>query len=195
MDYYDPHPTLSLSQPLVLVGFMGSGAAAVGRALSARTGLGLTLLDRHVENAAGMGRGQLILERGIDALREIESTALARALAERPCGILVLGDGALLRPENQERVRDQAHVVYIERPLAVAFENVVALRQRSAAAIPEFMLGPPRTPADLAPYLEEREAGYRGAHSVLAARDLHPNRIADGLLAELRRAHEAPAAS
>lgn len=186
MSYYDPHPTLVLDRPLALVGFMGSGVASVGRFLAARTGLSLVLLDRSIENAAGMGRGQLMLEQGSESLRALEARLLERALHERPCGVVVLGDGALLRPENQERVREHAYLVYLERPLHVCFDAVVRERERSAATIPEFMLAPPASIADLEPYFAEREPGYRSAHSVLAARDLHPHRIVDALLGELR---------
>jgi len=186
MDYYDPHPTLRLERALALVGFMGSGVAAVAHGLCARTGLPLFDLPRLVESKAGRSWSRLLLEEGPAALGDAESDALRRALADGVPGVVALSHGALLHAGVREQLERGAHVVYLDRPLDVLFRRVVAQLRARPASIAEFMLAPPGSVADLEPYFREREPGYRQAHSILMARDLHDGEVVEALLQELR---------
>ncbi len=186
MDYYDPHPTLQLERALALVGFMGSGVRNVARGLSARTGLPLHDLQRMAESEAGMSWARMLLEGGPEELALAEARALDRALGEAQPGVIALSHGALMDHGIREKVLARTRLVYLERPLDVSFERVVAKLRAQPASIAEFMLGPPRGVDDLRPYFEEREAGYLQAPVALGARDLHDQEIVETLLAELR---------
>lgn len=74
-----------------LVGFMGSGKSAVGRALAARLGVPFADLDAEVEAAAGSSVGEIFARRGETVFRRLEREALA-ALVARP-GPLVVATG------------------------------------------------------------------------------------------------------
>ena len=50
----------------------------------------------------------LVQTQGIEALRQLEDRFLAQALATRPSGIIVLGDGALIKETNLRQVLDKA---------------------------------------------------------------------------------------
>ncbi len=186
MDYYDPHPTLQLERSLALVGFMGSGVRNVARGLSARTGLPLHDLQRMAESEAGMSWARLLLEGGPDGLARAEARALDRALGEAQPGVIAFSHGALLDAGIREAALSRTRLVYVERPLDVAFERVRAKLKAQPASIAEFMLGPPRRVDDLKPYFDEREPGYLEVPVAIGARDLHDQEIVESLLGELR---------
>jgi shikimate kinase len=186
MGYYDHHPTLSLREPLALIGFMGAGVQRIGHALAARTGLPLHDVDRLIEQRAGMSRARLVIEHGDAERRRLEAELVAAALRATPPGIVVLGDGALIDPETRRAVEERAHVVYVERPLPVLFEAIRRERERAPGAIPEFVIAPPGSPEDLLPYLAERTEGYAAARTILHARDLHGAHVVETILEALR---------
>lgn len=186
MGYYDHHPTLTLREPLALIGFMGAGTARIGHGLAARTGLPIHDVDRLLEQRVGMSIARLVVEQGDAVRRATEAELVAAALRARPAGIVVLGDGALIDEETRRRVTEAAHLVYVERPLPVLLEGIRRARARSAAAIPEFMIAAPRSVTDIEPYFAERVRGYEAARSVLRARDLHGSHVVDAILEALR---------
>jgi len=186
LDYYDPHPTLHLERAIALVGFMGSGVRSVAHGLSARTGLPLCDLQRWVESEAGMSWGRLLLEEGPEMLAEAEARALDRALGESMPGVIALSHGALLHGPLREAAHARTRLVYLERPLEVLFERVVARLRAHPASIAEFMLAAPRSVDDLRPYFDAREPHYLDVPVSLGARDLHDQDVAETLLAELR---------
>lgn len=187
MDYYDPHATLRLERALVLVGFMGAGVRAVARGLTARTGLPLCDLQRWVENEAGMSRARMLLEQGPDALNEAEARAFERALGESTPGVVALSHGALLHEGLRATAHARTRLVYLERPLDVLFERVVAQLRERPASIAEFMLAPPGSVDDLRPYFEACEPRYLEVPVAIGARDLHDGDVVETLLADLRR--------
>jgi shikimate kinase len=113
MGYYDYHPTVSLRRPVVLTGFYGSAADGVGQMLTQRTGLPLIELDRWIEHEAGGTLASVALSRGEPTLRSLEGRLLVKALAERPPGVIVLGEGGLLDDKNLQRVKTSADLVVL----------------------------------------------------------------------------------
>jgi shikimate kinase len=186
MGYYDHHPTLSLREPLALIGFMGAGVQRIGHGLAARTGLPIHDIDRLIEQRAGMSRARLVIEQGDAARRAVEAERIGAALRATPPGIIVLGDGALIDPETRRAVGEQAHLVYVERPLPVLFAGILRERERAPGSIPEFVIAPPRSPDDLLAYFEERAPGYASARTTLRARNLHGAHVVDTILEALR---------
>lgn len=169
-----------------MIGFMGAGVRAAAGGLTARTGLPLFDLERDVESSLGMTRSQILLERGPEPLARGDARALERALNDGAPGVLALSHGALLDATSRARVLEHTHLVYIERPLDVLLQRIVDQLSAAPASIPEFMLAPPGSAADLAPLFAEREPAYLQAPSVLAARDLHAHQLVDALLQDLR---------
>ncbi|MEW6755845.1 MAG: shikimate kinase, partial [Candidatus Latescibacterota bacterium] len=119
--YYDAGSTLVLSRPVALIGYPGVAYRQVGHDLASLTGLSLIDLDRWVEHTAGMSLWALLQGRGLEVMRELEARLLAHALEVRPHGLLILGDGALVRPENRLRLHDTAAIVYLHLPLVTAY--------------------------------------------------------------------------
>jgi shikimate kinase len=181
LDYYSPHPRAQLTRPLALVGGPGSGVRAVARAICAVTGLPLNDVERLAEARAGRSRARLWVEDGAGALRALETEVTFQAIARRPKGVIALSDSALLDAAVRERCT-QTTLVYLERPPAFLLEMI---GRAPPAAFPAFLAGAPRSVEELLPYLEEREPHYLRADVRFRGERLHPNRIADELIAAL----------
>jgi shikimate kinase len=77
---------------LVLTGFMGAGKTTVGRLLAARLGWDFLDLDAYIESRTGLAVPSIFAAHGEAHFRQLESQALASALA-RSNIVLALGGG------------------------------------------------------------------------------------------------------
>lgn len=184
--YYDYGPRVILQRPIGLVGFMGAGTPRIGHALACRLGLPLLQVDRLIEHDAGMGLSALQLRRGEPVRRQMEMEVMARAARERPAGVLVLGDGALLDAEAQRLASEQLQLVYVRRPVAVLRQAILQEIEAAPERYPEFALaGLADGSGVLDRLLEQREPGYRMAERVFDAERLHPQKVCDALVTQL----------
>lgn len=108
---------------MVLIGMMGSGKSSVGRELAAMTGWPFLDNDALVERATGRTARELLLERGVEALREAESSALAKGLEAEPPVIIGVAAGVVLDERDRERLDASGVVVWL-----VASPEVLAAR-------------------------------------------------------------------
>lgn len=185
MDYYDYTPTVFLERPVALTGFLGGKLGHVGSMIAQRTGLSLIDLPRWVEHEAGRSLSELVLLDGEGALRAIEARLLRRALDDRPAGIIALGDGTLLDPDNRRLVQEKARLVYLKADLDDALRCIRAHLRESPGELPDFVLNEPESVQALRPLFEARREGYEGAEVVLEVSGKHPNRIAEEIIAIL----------
>lgn len=183
--YYDYGPRVVLERPIALIGFMGCRVAATGYSVAAVTGLPYSEIDRLIEHRAGMSRSQLVLEQGRAALDALEAELIDRATAQRPPGLIVLGDGALLSPAAQQKLSQETTLVYIKRPLGILFQEVRGQLQRGQRSWPEFALAPPDGIEELRDLFEARRPGYERAAITLDGFDHHPRKVADALIERL----------
>lgn len=123
---------------IVLIGFMGTGKSAVGRALSRRTGLRHLDTDVEIERLAGKTIPQVFLEEGEEAFRARE-TALLMSLVdlapkEGPI-VLSTGGGTPLRPENAALLKQIGTVIWLEvAPEAILARVAHSLHERPLLA-------------------------------------------------------------
>lgn len=100
---------------IVLIGFMGTGKSAVGRALARRTGWRHLDTDAEIERAAGKTIPKIFTELGEAAFRAQETAVLA-LLAEKQFTnnlILSTGGGTPLRAENAALLKRIGTVVWL----------------------------------------------------------------------------------
>lgn len=107
---------------MVLIGAPGSGKTTVGRALARQLDVEFMDTDTEIEQRAGKSIPDIFIEQGEAAFRELETDALRSALSACT-GVLSLGGGAVLRPENRALLADQP-VVWLEVTLADAADRV-----------------------------------------------------------------------
>jgi shikimate kinase len=160
----------------VLIGPPGAGKSAVGALLAARLGVGFRDTDADVGAAAGKPVGDIFVEHGEQAFRELERKAAASALGEHE-GVVALGSGAVLDGTIQ-RMLDGMNVVY----LAADFRTVA---RRTGLDRPRVVVpGNPR--GRLRAMLDERAPLYeRLATVTVPTDDLDPGEVAERIAAAL----------
>jgi shikimate kinase len=152
------------AQALALVGFMGSGKTAVGRAAATRLAVPFVDTDALVEAHHGP-IAEIFAVHGEQAFRRLEAeevcAAVERAMAS-PC-VLALGGGAVLSGDVREALRRLPHVVWLTAPADTLWARV----QAGAAGVRPLA-------ADEARFrrlLQEREALYASVATDRVAND------------------------
>ena len=114
---------------IVLVGAMGAGKTAVGRALAERLRRPFLDADEEIERAAAMPVSEIFARDGEAFFRAREAEVVARLLAGRPA-VLATGGGAWMAESNR-RVIDAAGVsVWLDAPVEVLWQRLRRVRGR-----------------------------------------------------------------
>lgn len=185
--YYDPYPRLRIGMPLVLVGHPGSGVAQIGRNMAGLTGLTFNDVERSSESRAGRSRALVLVQDGMEALREFEAAALFQAVRRQPCGVVVMESGLLEQQPRRTWLREHGKVVYLRRPLDVLLARIRGQLERAPGSIPEFLVGAPCSVDDLREFLEPRERALAELDSIIEAGNEHASRVANQILESLDR--------
>jgi len=98
---------------IFLIGPTGSGKTAVGRQLARETGLKFLDSDLEIEKRTGVDVGFIFEKEGERRFRERESEMI-RELTALEGIVLATGGGAILAPENRERLAANGVVVYLK---------------------------------------------------------------------------------
>lgn len=111
-------------RPVVLIGMMGVGKSAVGRALARRIGRPFVDGDDAVVARDGRPIARIFAEDGEDAFRDLEARVLAGLLDRHPPVVLAAGGGIVVRAENRRLLRDRASVIWLRAPVEELAERV-----------------------------------------------------------------------
>jgi shikimate kinase len=112
-----------LNKTVVLVGMMGAGKTAVGRALATRLGVPFLDSDHEIEVAAAHTIAEIFERDGEDFFRVKESQIISRLLVEKS-GILSTGGGAFLAPQNRKEISDKGVSVWLDADLDLLWARV-----------------------------------------------------------------------
>lgn len=112
-----------LHKTVVLVGMMGAGKTAVGRALAARLGVPFLDSDAEIELAANMTIPEIFARDGEPFFRTKESQVIGRLLDEEK-GILSTGGGAFLAEQNRAMITERGVSVWLRADLEVLWNRV-----------------------------------------------------------------------
>ena len=97
-----------------LVGMPGSGKSTVGRQLARRLDVPFVDMDQHLESRLGCSIRDYFALHGEEAFRDQESALLAELASAPGAMLLSTGGGAVLRPDNRQRLRQGfGHVMYL----------------------------------------------------------------------------------
>ena len=112
-----------LKKTIVMVGMMGAGKIAVGRALAERLGVPFLDSDYELETAANRTIPEIFARDGETFFRQKERQIIARLLNEE-CGVLSTGGGAFLSDENQRIISESGVSVWLKADLDVLWNRV-----------------------------------------------------------------------
>jgi shikimate kinase len=112
-----------LHRTVVLVGMMGCGKTAIGRALSARLNIPFLDSDHEIEIAAQASIAEIFVRDGEPFFREREAEVIDRLLSGPPV-LLSTGGGAFLAPRNRAAIADKGLAVWLDAPLDLLWERV-----------------------------------------------------------------------
>ena len=101
-----------MKSSIALIGFMGTGKTAVGKALSEKLGKQFLELDPLIEQKAGKTIPQIFKEDGEIAFRELE-IGVTKEISERKNAVIACGGGIILNKINIDRLKKESLIVYL----------------------------------------------------------------------------------
>ncbi len=107
---------LSQKENVVLIGMPASGKSTVGKILSQRLSRPLIDSDVTIREKAEMPIPVIFEKFGEAHFRDIEADAISD-ISKRTGAVIATGGGAVLRPENVRRLKQNGRVYFIDRPL------------------------------------------------------------------------------
>ena len=105
------------TENVVLIGMPGAGKSSCGRALARLLGRPFVDVDEAIALECGRSAAQIIREDGEEAFRAVETEVTGR-YAARSGLVLACGGGVVTREENRDLIRQNARVVFLDRPIA-----------------------------------------------------------------------------
>lgn len=112
-----------LKRTVVLVGMMGSGKTAIGRALAAALDVPFVDSDAAIEEAAAATIAEIFERDGEAFFRKREAEVLRRLLSGPP-GIVSTGGGAFLAQANRDAIAEMGVAVWLDADLEILWERV-----------------------------------------------------------------------
>ena len=150
---------------LFLVGLPGAGKSTLGRQLARRLNKRFVDADAELEHRLGVSIPTIFEIEGESGFRDREEATLAD-LTQLTDIVLSTGGGAVIRPNNRVRLKENGTVIYLHADPAILWERVRHSRNR-----PLLQTTDPRN--RLATLYDERDAFYREVadHVVESDRD------------------------
>lgn len=98
---------------IALIGFMGAGKSAAGRALASRTNRMFVETDSLVEERAGMSIAEIFSRLGEEWFRDLEAEIISR-VTQMTDTVISCGGGAVLREQNVAALKASSIVVFLD---------------------------------------------------------------------------------
>lgn len=118
------HPSrFRLKKTVALVGMMGAGKTAVGRAVAVKLGVPFLDSDAEIEAAANLSVPEIFQRDGEVFFRKRE-TEVIRRLLEAQSGILSTGGGAYLAEINRSNITEKGVALWLDAQLGLLWNRV-----------------------------------------------------------------------
>ncbi len=112
-----------VKKTVVLVGMMGSGKTAVGKALAELLAVDFIDSDENIEKAAAMTVAE-IFERDGEAFFRARETEVVDRLLNQHNGILSTGGGVFMQERNRDLIRKKGVSVWLDADLDLLWQRV-----------------------------------------------------------------------
>jgi len=113
----------NLKKTVVLVGMMGAGKTAVGKALAARLDVPFLDSDAEIEKAANMTIAEIFQRDGEAFFRDRETEVIDRLL-DNHCAILSTGGGAFMAERNRVLISQKGVSVWLNADMDILWSRV-----------------------------------------------------------------------
>ncbi len=97
---------------IALIGFMGTGKTAAGKALAERLGREFIELDALIERKAGKTIAEIFQQDGEIHFRELE-IEVTKEISDRKKAVIACGGGLVLNKINIDRLKKECIIVYL----------------------------------------------------------------------------------
>ena len=158
---------------IVLIGFMGTGKSAVGQILARRLGWAFADTDQRVATRERATIPQIFARHGETYFRDAEARVIAE-LAARSDLVIATGGGAVLRPDNMQRLRAHGWIVSLTAPADALLKRLADGERRP------LLRGDVRQ--NVVKLLDQRRPLYRDADLMVDVSVASPEHIADAVL-------------
>lgn len=115
--------TWRVHKTVVMIGMMGAGKTAVGKALAGLLGVPFVDSDAAIVDAANMSIPEIFERDGEAFFRARESEVIGRLLDGAPC-VLSTGGGAFLAERNRQMISERGVSVCLEADLDLLWSRV-----------------------------------------------------------------------
>ena len=116
-----------MNQPIIIVGFMGSGKTTVARKLARILNCVAIDLDNVIAQRTGRTAREIIEADGEPAFRSVETRTLSKVLDEGSGRVIALGGGAWIEEENRQLVTARnGFSVWIDAPFELCWGRIEA---------------------------------------------------------------------
>ena len=114
---------------IALIGFMGAGKSAAGRALAAKLDMEFIDLDSLIEEKAGRPIADIFAREGEPAFRRMEAEAAAQVagLGEK---VIACGGGIVLEQNNIGLLRKSSIIVYLAAGRDILLRRILRSKER-----------------------------------------------------------------
>lgn len=148
--------------PLVLIGFPGSGKSTLGRRLAEQLGMEFIDLDHYIEAKYHTSVPLLFQKYGEQAFRALEYAALCEVL-EHDDVVIATGGGTPCHGDAMAKINARARSIYLKLTEDQIVERLLQSKKRRPLTDP---LSEPELRVYVHEMLAKREPYYRQAHIV-----------------------------
>ncbi|WP_417242733.1 shikimate kinase [Celeribacter sp.] len=114
---------VGLKKTVALVGMMGAGKTAVGKALAQKCGVDFLDSDAEIEKAANCSIAEIFSDYGEAFFRDKETLVISRLLATKQV-VLSTGGGAFLSGTNRDMISDKGVAVWLKADVDILWNRV-----------------------------------------------------------------------
>ncbi|MFW6140190.1 MAG: shikimate kinase [Acidobacteriota bacterium] len=109
---------------IALIGFMGTGKTAVGRALAEKISANFLDTDQFIEDSEGLCINEIFKKKGEKKFRELEKSFIAKALPQSKNTVFSLGGGAVLDSNTVNELRTSCHIIWLWNSLEESLKRI-----------------------------------------------------------------------
>jgi len=172
---------LSLSENIVLTGFMGTGKSSVGKTLSHMLATKFVDIDMQIVEHEGMEISEIFKTKGEQYFRDLERQIILET-AKDTGNIISLGGGAVLNPDTIDKLKENSCVIRLNASINKILKNVKGDTNRP------LLNG--KTKEETEKLLSDREIYYKNCHDQVNIDGLSVSQVADKVFEKYYRFKE-----